>query len=89
MGIIAQRFIKKGEVIGISHVPALKEIAHYFHNGIIRTPLGGYLNHSVNPNCMIVNSGAVWHLYADDDIHIGEELCVDYRLYACGLPEVS
>jgi|TARA_R110000744_G_scaffold137921_2_gene248551 SET domain-containing protein len=52
---------------------------------IIRTPLGGFLNHSVTPNCRKViedtNSGKRAFLYTDTEILCGEELTITYDLY--------
>lgn len=55
-----------------------------FHNDLIRTPLGGFLNHSPNPNCIIIQDKLFWNLWTTEDIPIGDELCVDYNLYRCG-----
>ena len=50
-GLFAKEFIPKGTVLGISHV------AHdLFPDGWIRTPLGGYYNHSETPNCELVDN---------------------------------
>lgn len=55
-GLFATKDIPEGTILGISHV-------HHdlFPNGWIRTPLGGYYNHSETPNCKLVTnqSGAM------------------------------
>lgn len=86
-GIIAKEYIAKGSMIGITHVKAEPAVAYLFKNGLIRTPLGGYLNHSDNPNCLIQTAETLWYLFAAEDIAIGHELFVDYRLYQCGAPD--
>lgn len=55
---------------------------------IIRTPLGGFLNHSDTPNCrkVIVEAtpGSLYKrafLYSDTEILCGEELTITYDLY--------
>lgn len=58
-----------------------------FHNELIRTPLGGFLNHSPNPNCILVEDKFFWNLWTMEDVYPGEELCVDYNLYRCGYKE--
>ena len=72
--------IETGIVIGISHVkiPYLYEI--------IRTPIGGFINHSDRPNCVLVekvNLSATYRLFelvALIDIEPGEELTTKYSL---------
>tara|TARA_R110000824_G_scaffold3331_5_gene15786 strand:- start:6383 stop:6748 length:366 start_codon:yes stop_codon:yes gene_type:complete len=45
-GLFTKEDISKGTVLGVTHV------AHdAFPDGWIRTPLGGFYNHSENPNC--------------------------------------
>ncbi len=58
-----------------------------FHNELIRTPLGGFLNHSPNPNCMLLEDKFLWNLWTTEDVYPGDELCVDYNLYRCGYKE--
>ena len=80
MGLFTDTAIESGIVIGISHVkiPYLYEI--------IRTPIGGFVNHSDRPNCVLVekvNSSATYRLFelvALTDIEPGEELTTKYSL---------
>jgi SET domain-containing protein len=47
-GLFAATDIPANTVLGITHV------SHYlFAHGWIRTPLGGYYNHSDEPNCIL------------------------------------
>ena len=75
LGVFATKDIRAG-VIGVGwvkHVPG----------GYVRTPLGGFINHSDQPNCeKIVHEeiGIMW-LSAIRDIYSGEELTVKYTLY--------
>ena len=43
IGLFAKKDIKRGHDLGISHIQIGKEL--------YRTPLGGFINHSDNPNC--------------------------------------
>ena len=53
LGIFAMKGIPKDTVLGISHVKDKDDIGRY-HQGYIRTPLGGFINHSNEPNCIKV-----------------------------------
>ena len=49
LGLFAIQEIKAGVELGISHVKDNR-----FLHGYIRTPLGGFFNHSSEPNCEAV-----------------------------------
>ena len=56
------------------------------HNGVYRTPLGGFINHSDTPNCVkeLKDDPSSLHIFlsvGDKDIEVGEELTVKYTLY--------
>ena len=53
MGIFAIKDISQDIVLGISHVRDKDNTGRY-HRGYIRTPLGGFINHSTQPNCIKV-----------------------------------
>ncbi|MDA9002768.1 SET domain-containing protein [bacterium] len=54
---------------------------HYFHDeGWQRTPLGGFINHSEDPNCVIITMGQERFLVTVRPISVGEELTVYYTL---------
>jgi SET domain-containing protein len=57
-----------------------------FPNGMIRTPLGGFINHSEDDNCDFVylNSG-LWGIVAREDIQANTELTLNYSLTPCGV----
>ena len=82
-GLFANHIISKNSLIGISHV------AHEgFPNGYIRTPLGGFYNHSEKPNCELIErnldmgfSTYVKILTAKRDIREGEDLTCTYTLW--------
>jgi len=75
-GIYAKDNIPEGELLGIIHIPDNR-----FENGAIRTPLGGYVNHSDTPNCSkLKRDGFTW-IATNREIKNGEELTVKYTLY--------
>ena len=76
LGLFAVEPIKKSINIGISHV---KDI--HFANGYIRTPLGGFINHSNTPNCKIFQEGRFLSIITITDIKKDTELTLTYTLY--------
>ena len=77
-GIIAKEDIPAGVEVGITHV-----YDPYFEDEYIRTPLGGFINHSDNPNCEIQDNdeGIRRILHTSKRIEAGEELTITYTLY--------
>jgi len=86
LGLFAKEKIMRGSNLGISHIQIGKEL--------YRTPLGGFINHSDNPNCTksmarITNAAdlsiktdyKIWRLFTLDDIKEGEELTLTYTFY--------
>jgi len=81
LGLFARENIGQGTNLGMSHVEIEDEI--------IRTPLGGFINHSGDANCVKVELRMVnekfdykkWNLVALQDIKEGEELTVRYTFY--------
>ena len=86
LGVFAKEKIEKGTNLGMSHLK--------LGSRIIRTPLGGFLNHSETPNCykaklrftneddpMIKFDYVIWNLMVIEDIKKGEELTVKYEWY--------
>ena len=71
-GVFAVQPIKQGDMLGLSHINAPE---------LIRTPLGGYINHSMNPNCIRIPEGNRWYLQAIADISEGEEITLMYKGY--------
>jgi len=76
MGLYAREDIKEGHEFGITHVSDPN-----FENGYIRTPLGGFFNHSENPNCEAYIDGRYIKLKSLKDIKKDEELTAFYWLY--------
>lgn len=82
MGLYAREEISKGHDFGITHV-----YDEDFENGYIRTPLGGFFNHSEDPNCEAYVSGRYIKLRAIKDIMKDEELTAYYWLYEMGMDD--
>jgi hypothetical protein len=77
-GILAKEDIPGEIEIGITHV-----YDPDFQDDFIRTPLGGFINHSNTPNCEIIEDEAKEYriLHTLRKIEAGEELTVEYTLY--------
>ena len=81
-GLFTTKFIEKNINLGLSHIMVDKEL--------IRTPLGGYVNHSDKPNCIKirgvlgleeVEQTNKYFLYTLRDIKAWEELTCKYTFY--------
>ena len=60
-------------------------LTHLSHEGmLIRTPLGGFYNHSDYPNCEKYRVGLGYFLRSIRKIKNGEEITVKYTLYNIG-----
>ena len=85
IGIFAKENIPMATNFGMTHLQ--------FGQNLIRTPLGGFINHSVDPNCEKVklkftNSEkqlnyhfSKWNLVTLKNIKEGEELTLKYTFY--------
>ena len=91
LGIFATQDIPSNSDLGISHI---KNTAGHFENNYIRTPLGGFINHSDEPNCIkyqpfvlaspLIESGYEPAYYSIKTLRLiekGEELTVFYTFY--------
>ena len=81
MGLFAADYIRSDEMIGISHV---ENKSGKFHNNLIRTPIGGFINHSETPNCTLIKDGEIYYLFTTEEILPNHELVLDFRLHPCG-----
>ena len=71
LGVFTQFFIPKGTNFGMSHIK--------FGDTLLRTPLGGFLNHSNTPNCRKEEDGSgILYLITNQDIKAGEESSNNY-----------
>jgi len=85
IGVFAKEDIPQGKNLGMTHIKV--------SDTLIRTPLGGFINHKDNPNCEKVKLRFtsenkqpvyyfnVWNLITIKDIKEGEELTLKYTFY--------
>tara|TARA_Y100000310_G_C20047397_1_gene518940 strand:+ start:119 stop:415 length:297 start_codon:yes stop_codon:yes gene_type:complete len=78
LGLFAKEEIKQGANIGTTHIKINEEI--------LRTPLGGFINHANEANCIKIELHderyvKKWNLIALKNIKDGEELTVRYTFY--------
>ena len=86
LGLFAEEGIAQGANLGMSHV--------LIGSGIVRTPMGGFINHSDDANTVKVElkinneddpllkvATKKWNLVAIRNIKKGEELTVKYTFY--------
>ena len=76
LGLFAMKDIKKDTELGISHIKDDR-----FLHGYIRTPLGGFFNHSTTPNCKSVYENDFIKLKTLSMVNSGDEITVDYTLH--------
>ena len=90
LGLYATADIQANCFIGLTHIKDKD-----FENGYIRTPLGGFYNHSKDPNCYLKPRliyfcastdhkrlvTTVMELYALEDIPKDTEITTEYTLY--------
>ena len=75
-GLFSKSHIAKDTELGIAHVKDDR-----FENGYIRTPLGGFFNHSETPNCEAFIFKDFIMLKTLKKINAGEEITSFYWLY--------
>ena len=80
LGLFAKEGIAQGTNLGMTHMK--------IGDNIIRTPLGGFINHKSDANCVKVElrestefNAKHWTLVAVRDIKEGEELTLRYTFY--------
>jgi len=84
LGLFAKEGIAQGTNLGTCHI----KIGEH----ILRTPLGGFINHANEPNCVKVELRSTyedkpnyphkyWNLVTVHNITAGEELTVHYTFY--------
>ena len=73
LGLYSLVKIPKDTTIGMTHIQ--------IENDLIRTPLGGFINHSDNPNCERKEYNNRWFLKTIKDIDKGKELTLEYSMY--------
>ena len=85
IGLFAKEAIPQGTNFGMTHIQ--------ISDTLIRTPLGGFINHKDNPNCEKIKlyftnedkqplyNFSKWNLITLKDIKEGEELTLKYTFY--------
>ena len=86
LGLFAKENIAQATNLGMTHIK--------MGDNIFRTPLGGFINHDNNPNCVKVEllmsnhddpkakfDYKKWNLLTLQDIKKGDELTVRYTFY--------
>ena len=73
LGLFATKHIPANTQLGVSHIIISDEI--------IRLPLGGFINHTDNPNCIRINVANKSYLHTLKDIKQDEELTLKYVMY--------
>ena len=86
LGLFAEQNLMQGTNLGMSHFK--------IGDRIFRTPLGGFINHANEANCVKVELRMTdediqghkydykkWNLITSQDIKAGEELTVRYTFY--------
>ena len=77
LGLFAIENIPVGFEFGISHI-----LDERFENGYIRTPLGGFINHSAEANCeTVVDNDGFVRIKSVVEINVGDEITLRYNLY--------
>ena len=77
LGLFCTLDIKKNTFIGITHIRD-----EQFENKYIRTPLGGFINHSQDPNAELIGIGRAKYLITLIDIMPDEEITLSYTMYS-------
>ena len=62
-----------GTELGLSH--------KMIDDNLIRTPLGGFINHSEEPNVQKYQIGNDYFIKVIKDINVGEEITLKYNWY--------
>jgi SET domain-containing protein len=76
LGLFALKKIPANKSLGMTHYYLAGE-----PNDQIRTPLGGFINHSADPNCALYRVGNKSYLVPEKDIEPLEELTLKYTMY--------
>ena len=76
LGLFANDNLSANTELGISHIKDNR-----FENDYIRTPLGGFVNHSDIPNCEFYIDDNYIKLRTIRHINEGNELTAEYWLY--------
>ena len=85
LGLFAEKDIPRETILGLTHIKHTT-----FPQNWLRTPLGGFYNHSDDPNCKLITNyiGKFWKTWVESkelctlrDIKQGEEITCFYSLW--------
>ena len=85
LGLFAEKDIPAETTLGITHIQNID-----FPQGWLRTPLGGFYNHSKKPNCKLITTytGRFWRSWVESkelitlkNIIEGDEITCFYSLW--------
>ena len=72
-GLFTNRKLEVGTELGLSH--------KMIDDNLIRTPLGGFINHSEEANVQKYQIGNDYFIKVIKDINVGEEITLKYNWY--------
>ena len=72
-GLFTNRKLEVSTELGLSH--------KMIDDNLIRTPLGGFINHSEEPNVQKYQIGNDYFIKVIKDINVGEEITLKYNWY--------
>jgi len=76
VGVFTKENLLKDICLGVSHIRN-----DSYPDGMIRTPLGGFLNHADHSNCELKQFGDLLLLFTSTSIPENTELTVKYGYY--------
>ena len=85
LGLFAKKSIKSNTNLGLSHKRLKTPVEGEYE--VFRTPLGGFVNHSEEPNCQLIETLDNLFLHTMRNIKRGEELTLEYQWYKVGEEE--
>tara|TARA_Y100000034_G_C6537301_1_gene231692 strand:+ start:72 stop:365 length:294 start_codon:yes stop_codon:yes gene_type:complete len=74
-GVFTNIDIPKELTLGLTHV-----YDEEFPDNLVRTPLGGFINHSETPNCKLFKLGRFFFIKTLEDVKTGQEITLKYSL---------
>ena len=86
LGLFTMCDIESDYIFGVTHI---KDGKHSFPNGYIRTPLGGFINHSKESNSKLITEGDFLKLKTKRYIKAGEELTLTYSIIGYDIKELG
>ena len=76
LGLITTKDLPIGTDLGMTHIYDKR-----FQDGYIRLPLGAFINHAKQSNCVRTQVNNKWYLKTTKDIMPNDELTLTYSLY--------